>query len=454
MLSATSAVANPLILPGDHVVLLGDQFAVELAGREIVAAAIKSSGATVKGYGRSGAESATFTLPEDLGRDDVVILCIGMIDSFRGDSHLDRFKVELEKILDLMPENQVIMVSPVPREIEIGDDPVKASNHAITLGLFADAVRNTAHEHDLLFIDLHGPLRHAHAPDGIARDGLHLDAHGWLLAEQEILWNLGMRDDPPGLFLPSITLQKEGQVDQGTLELDLWQGRAALPTLPGTMKIDVPVEPSDEITWDTALEYVQHAASGEESLKQDSLRSSLDVLAREPGRSEDALVILAGIADNEELAMDIRLAAMAAIEDLPAGLAGDRAGMQTVRISAVPVKMTYDPNRFEVTAGEPVRILLDNPDAQPHNLLVCMPGSLRSIGRASEALGTTAEAKARDWVPDSRKVLHVMPMVMQGEVGEVRFIAPTRPGRYPFICTYPGHWRMMNGVMTVRRAEQ
>jgi len=176
----------------------------------------------------------------------------------------------------------------------------------------------------------------------------------------------------------------------------------------------------------------------------------MDVLARAPGRLEEALGALVPIADNAELPMEVRLAAMAAIEDLPAGAAGQAARMQTVRITAVPVKMTYDPNRFEVTAGEPVRILLENPDAQPHNLLVCAPGSLRSIGEASEAMGTTAEARASEWVPDSTKVLHVMPMVSQGEVGEVRFIAPARPGRYPIICTYPGHWRMMNGVMLVR----
>ena len=169
-----------------------------------------------------------------------------------------------------MPENQIIMVSPVPREIEDDDDPVKASNHAITLGLYADALRRTAHEHELLFIDLHGPLRNAHSPGGIARDGLHLDAHGWFLAEQEILWNLGMRDDPPDLFLPSTTTGMDEEEEQGTLELDLLKGRTELPTLPGTMKLDEPSEPSLGITWGAALEHVEHAAGGEDSFKPDS----------------------------------------------------------------------------------------------------------------------------------------------------------------------------------------
>ena len=63
------------------------------------------------------------------------------------------------------------------------------------------------------------------------------------------------------------------------------------------------------------------------------------------------------------------------------------------------------------------------------------------------------ESKSRHWGPEAPKVLHVMPMVQPGERGELRFTAPSRPGRYPFVCTYPGHWRMMNGVMTVRRKD-
>ena len=144
-----------------------------------------------------------------------------------------------------------------------------------------------------------------------------------------------------------------------------------------------------------------------------------------------------------------RDAALAALDDLP-GEYRPADGIQTIRMIAVPVKMVYDVNRFDVVAGRPVRIVLDNPDAQPHNLLVLMPGSLRGIGREVDAMGATKEAKARHWVPDSPKVLHVMAMVEPGDSGELRFIAPSRPGRYPFVCTYPGHWRMMNGVMTVR----
>ena len=32
----------------------------------------------------------------------------------------------------------------------------------------------------------------------------------------------------------------------------------------------------------------------------------------------------------------------------------------------------------------------------------------------------------------------------------VRFMAPKTPGNYPYICTFPGHYTIMKGVMVVK----
>ena len=34
-------------------------------------------------------------------------------------------------------------------------------------------------------------------------------------------------------------------------------------------------------------------------------------------------------------------------------------------------------------------------------------------------------------------------------VARVVFRAPEEPGRYPYLCTFPGHWMVMNGEMFV-----
>jgi azurin len=47
-------------------------------------------------------------------------------------------------------------------------------------------------------------------------------------------------------------------------------------------------------------------------------------------------------------------------------------------------------------------------------------------------------------------VLFSTPIVNPGQTITVQFRAPTETGAYPYVCTFPGHWRLMNGTMTVR----
>ena len=40
-------------------------------------------------------------------------------------------------------------------------------------------------------------------------------------------------------------------------------------------------------------------------------------------------------------------------------------------------------------------------------------------------------------------------VVLPREKFSINFTAPLEPGRYPFLCTFPGHWLVMNGEMIV-----
>ena len=40
-------------------------------------------------------------------------------------------------------------------------------------------------------------------------------------------------------------------------------------------------------------------------------------------------------------------------------------------------------------------------------------------------------------------------MIDAGQKEVIEFTAPTKPGDYEFVCTFPGHWTVMNGVMKV-----
>ena len=73
------------------------------------------------------------------------------------------------------------------------------------------------------------------------------------------------------------------------------------------------------------------------------------------------------------------------------------------------------------------------------------------IGVAAEKLGEGLDGKRRQFVPDSPKVLFVMGLVAPGQSGEMWFFAPEKPGTYPLVCTFPGHWVIMYGQLVVTK---
>lgn len=74
---------------------------------------------------------------------------------------------------------------------------------------------------------------------------------------------------------------------------------------------------------------------------------------------------------------------------------------------------------------------------------------MEKVGLGVDALLTDPKGMGRDWIPDLPEVLHHTPMANAEESVFVRFMAPKKPGRYPFLCTVPGHWRVMQGHMIV-----
>jgi azurin len=82
-----------------------------------------------------------------------------------------------------------------------------------------------------------------------------------------------------------------------------------------------------------------------------------------------------------------------------------------------------------------------------HNLVVVQPGSMEEVGRAGDAMGATGFQ--RDFIPENPKVMHHSKLVNPKAKEVIRFNAPEQPADYPYVCTFPGHWPIMNGVMTV-----
>jgi azurin len=130
----------------------------------------------------------------------------------------------------------------------------------------------------------------------------------------------------------------------------------------------------------------------------------------------------------------------------------DQLVVRTIRIEAVRAQMKFDVSRITLQAGEDVEIEFVNADEMPHNLLITSPGAMETVALKAEAMVQDPAAFSKHFVPESKDVLFWTPLVAPGETIRRRFTAPARPDGYPFVCTFPGHWRTMNGTVEVTRA--
>jgi putative membrane-bound dehydrogenase-like protein len=120
-----------------------------------------------------------------------------------------------------------------------------------------------------------------------------------------------------------------------------------------------------------------------------------------------------------------------------------------ITIKAVREEMKYDIEEFTVKAGQTVEITFENPDAMQHNLVVVKPKSMQKVGMAGDKMMMDQRGAEKNYVPDLPEVLFATPLVNPDQTYKLVFRAPTVTGDYPYVCTFPGHWSIMNGVMKV-----
>ncbi len=126
---------------------------------------------------------------------------------------------------------------------------------------------------------------------------------------------------------------------------------------------------------------------------------------------------------------------------------------QVVHIKAVREEMKFDKTEFTVIAGKPVEVVFENPDAMQHNFVLGKPKTLEVIGAAADKMITAKDGAEKNYVPSIPQVIAATPLVNPDQTYRLKFVAPSEPGSYPFVCTFPGHWRLMKGVMTVTKEQ-
>ncbi|MFG0333890.1 MAG: PA14 domain-containing protein, partial [Maioricimonas sp. JB049] len=123
--------------------------------------------------------------------------------------------------------------------------------------------------------------------------------------------------------------------------------------------------------------------------------------------------------------------------------------VRVIAIGTVTARMIFDKEQIAVQAGTTVEFRFSNTDHMPHNFAIVVPGALEEIGELAEATGRDADAKERHYIPHSSKVLLGSRLLEPGQNQALTFEVPKTPGVYPYVCTYPGHWRRMHGALYI-----
>lgn len=161
--------------------------------------------------------------------------------------------------------------------------------------------------------------------------------------------------------------------------------------------------------------------------------------------------LVAGCAKSETQPGVSQPAPAAAKASLPVADTAETAAGRTVEITAND-QMKYGVSEIRASAGELLSVTLINAGKMPkmamgHNWILLRQGAdpLAYVSAGAAAAATDYEpASLADQVIVSTRLLG------PGERQTVTFNAPTEPGEYTYVCSFPGHFQVgMKGVLIV-----
>ncbi|MBA3848639.1 MAG: azurin [Opitutus sp.] len=139
-------------------------------------------------------------------------------------------------------------------------------------------------------------------------------------------------------------------------------------------------------------------------------------------------------------------------EKSAAGASAGASAVATLEFTAND-SMKFNLTRAEVKAGQDVKVVFTNIGSMPkaamgHNWVLLKKGA---DGKA--VADAAVAAVATDYIPAAYKDAIIAHTKMLGpkQTDEITFKAPTEPGEYVFLCTFPAHYAAgMHGVLVVK----
>ena len=120
----------------------------------------------------------------------------------------------------------------------------------------------------------------------------------------------------------------------------------------------------------------------------------------------------------------------------------------TITVGTLGDELAYDVVEIRAAAGSEITIdFVNKSGGMPHNIVfVNGDGDVNPVGIAA------LQASKTEYVPESEldRIFGYTSMAGPGETVSVTITVPEEPGSYPYICTYPGHFTVMQGRLIVR----
>jgi len=130
----------------------------------------------------------------------------------------------------------------------------------------------------------------------------------------------------------------------------------------------------------------------------------------------------------------------------------DKAGTKKVSLKSVGNKFKYDKTEIEVKPGQKVQVSLQNnaDKGVKHNFVQL---NTNDDATAKKIAQEGMKNQDNDYLPKgdlTENIIANTSMADSGATVEVTFTAPEEPGKYKYICTFPGHYPQMQGTLIVK----
>ena len=110
--------------------------------------------------------------------------------------------------------------------------------------------------------------------------------------------------------------------------------------------------------------------------------------------------------------------------------------------------MKFDQNELRVFEGQKITLTLNHKGKMSKGIMGHNFVLLKKETNLNDFAQRAMLARENEYIPDGNETIAYTKMIGGGESDTITFTAPEK-GSYTYICTFPGHYGLMKGVLIV-----